>query len=103
MTDPSAHSIHGVNPQHLIEKILRNRIYSSVYWKEQCFGLTTASLVDKAIELDYFGGTFGGNQQPSPFLCLVLKMLQLQPETEIVKEFIHNGEYKYVVCWSLVS
>ncbi|GLE03696.1 hypothetical protein PINS_up012598 [Pythium insidiosum] len=23
-------------------------------------------------------GTFGGNQQPTPFLCLLLKMLQLQ-------------------------
>ncbi len=95
-TDPGAQSIHGVNPQHLIEKIMRNRIYSSVYWKEQCFGLTTETLVDKVIELQYLGGTFGGNQQPTPFLCLLLKMLQLQPEIEIVKEFIENDEYKYV-------
>ncbi|GLD97081.1 hypothetical protein PINS_up023317 [Pythium insidiosum] len=95
-TDPGAQSVHGVNPQHLIEKIMRNRIYASVYWKEQCFGLTAESLVDKAIELNYFGGTFGGNQQPTPFLCLLLKMLQLQPEIEIVQEFIQNGEYKYL-------
>ncbi|KAJ0392506.1 hypothetical protein P43SY_006567 [Pythium insidiosum] len=95
-TDPGAQSVHGVNPQHLIEKIMRNRIYASVYWKEQCFGLTAESLVDKAIELNYFGGTFGGNQQPTPFLCLLLKMLQLQPELEIVQEFIQNGEYKYL-------
>uniref|UniRef100_K3W962 Pre-mRNA-splicing factor 38 n=1 Tax=Globisporangium ultimum (strain ATCC 200006 / CBS 805.95 / DAOM BR144) TaxID=431595 RepID=K3W962_GLOUD len=95
-TDPTAQSIHGVNPQHLIEKIMRNRIYASVYWKEQCFGLTSETLVDKAIELNYFGGTFGGNQQPTPFLCLLLKMLQLQPELEVVREFIQNEEYKYV-------
>jgi pre-mRNA-splicing factor 38A len=94
VTDPSALSIHGVNPQHLIEKIMRNRIYSSIYWKEQCFGLTTASLVDKAVELEYFGGTFGGNQQPTPFLCLLLKMLQLQPEMEVIEEFIQQDEYK---------
>ena len=93
-TDPSAHSIHGVNPQHLIEKIMRNRIHSSLYWKEHCFGLTCETLVDKAIELEYFAGTFGGNQQPAPFLCLLLKMLQLQPEIEVVKEFIENEEYK---------
>lgn len=100
-TDPSALSVHGVNPQHLIEKIMRNRIYASVYWKEQCFGLTSETLVDKAIELAYFGGTFGGNQQPTPFLCLLLKMLQLQPEIEVVREFIQNEEYKYVRCGSL--
>ncbi|GAB9471801.1 Pre-mrna-splicing factor 38a [Globisporangium polare] len=101
-TDPSALSVHGVNPQHLIEKIMRNRIYASVYWKEQCFGLTSETLVDKAIELAYFGGTFGGNQQPTPFLCLLLKMLQLQPEIEVVREFIQNEEYKYVTVLGAV-
>jgi pre-mRNA-splicing factor 38A len=32
--------VHGTNPQFLIEKILRTRIYESTYWKESCFGLT---------------------------------------------------------------
>ncbi|KAF0702251.1 hypothetical protein AaE_016041 [Aphanomyces astaci] len=95
-TDLSAFSVHGVNPQHLVEKILRNRIYDSMYWKEQCFGLTAETLVDKAIELTHIGGHFGGNQQPTPFLCLLLKMLQIQPDMEIVVEFIKNGDYKYV-------
>lgn len=93
-TDPFAQSVHGVNPQNLIEKIMRNRIYASIYWKEQCFGLTSETLVDKAIELNTFGGTFGGNQQPTPFLCLLLKLLQLQPEMEVIKAFIENDEYK---------
>jgi hypothetical protein len=39
-TDPAARSIHGTNPQNLIEKIVRGRIYASMYWKEHCFGLT---------------------------------------------------------------
>ncbi|CAI5715011.1 hypothetical protein KXD40_008038 [Peronospora effusa] len=101
-TDPSAQSVHGVNPQTLIEKIMRNRIYSSIYWKEQCFGLTTETLVDKAVELSEFGGTFGGNQQPTHFLCLLLKMLQLQPELEVVKQFIENEDYKYVTVLGAV-
>ncbi|CAH0488023.1 unnamed protein product [Peronospora farinosa] len=101
-TDPSAQSVHGVNPQTLIEKIMRNRIYSSIYWKEQCFGLTTETLVDKAVELSEFGGTFGGNQQPTHFLCLLLKMLQLQPELEVVKQFIENEDYKYVTILGAV-
>ncbi|ETO59273.1 hypothetical protein F444_22356, partial [Phytophthora nicotianae P1976] len=93
---------HGVNPQTLVEKIMRNRIYASIYWKEQCFGLTAETLVDKAVELQEFGGTFGGNQQPTHFLCLLLKMLQLQPELEVVKQFIENEDYKYVTVLGAV-
>jgi pre-mRNA-splicing factor 38A len=50
-----AQSIHGGNPQasplvsqkavltlaqFLIEKVIRSRIYDSMYWKEHCFALT---------------------------------------------------------------
>lgn len=52
------------------------------------------TLVDKAMELDHFGGTYGGNRKATPFMCLTLKMLQIQPEKEIVVEFIKNEDYK---------
>lgn len=35
-----AETVKGTNPQYLVEKIIRSRIYDSQYWKEQCFGLT---------------------------------------------------------------
>lgn len=95
-TDPTAKSIHGTNPQNLVEKILRSKIYQHTYWKEQCFGLTAETLVDKAMELDHLGGTYGGNRKPTPFMCLVMKMLQIQPDKDIVVEFIKNDDYKYV-------
>lgn len=95
-TDPLAKAVHGTNPQNLIEAIVRNRIYSNIFWKEHCFGLTAETLVDKAMLLTDFGGQYGGNRKPTKFLCLVQKMLQLQPEKEIVIEFIKNEEYKYV-------
>lgn len=95
-TDPTAGNVHGTDPQYLIEKILRTKIHEAPYWKEHCFGLTAESLVDKAVELQYVGGTFGGNRKPTPFMCLMLKMLQIQPEREIIIEFILNDDYKYV-------
>ena len=67
-----------------------------MYWKESCFGLTAETLVDKAMDLTYVGGSYGGNQKPSPFICLILKMLQIQPDKEIVLEFIKNEDYKCV-------
>ncbi|KAK9905941.1 hypothetical protein WJX75_009262 [Coccomyxa subellipsoidea] len=95
-TDPDARSVHGTNPQNLVEKILRMKIYSSMYWKEHCFALTAESLVDKAVDLKFVGGTFGGQRAPTQFMCLMLKLLQLQPEKEIIVEFIKNEDYKYV-------
>ncbi|NXK98615.1 PR38A factor, partial [Formicarius rufipectus] len=95
-TVKDAHSIHGTNPQYLVEKIIRTRIYESKYWKEECFGLTAELVVDKAMELKYVGGVYGGNIKPTPFLCLTLKMLQIQPEKDIIVEFIKNEDFKYV-------
>lgn len=95
-TDPTVTTVHGTNPQFLIEKILRQKIYNSLYWKEHCFGLTAETLVDKAVGLKAYGGQYGGMQKPTKFMCLVLKMLQLQPEKEIVVEFIKNEDYKYL-------
>ncbi|XP_063983065.1 pre-mRNA-splicing factor 38A [Diachasmimorpha longicaudata] len=95
-TVKDAKSIRGTNPQYLVEKIIRSRIYDSKYWKEECFALTAELLVDKAMELRYIGGVFGGNVKPTPFVCLILKMLQIQPEKDIIVEFIKNEEFKYV-------
>lgn len=95
-TVKDAKSVHGTNPQYLVEKIIRTRIYDSKYWKEECFALTAELLVDKAMELRFIGGVHSGNIKPTPFLCLSLKMLQIQPEKDIVVEFIKNEEFKYV-------
>ncbi|KAK2145922.1 hypothetical protein LSH36_647g01007 [Paralvinella palmiformis] len=94
-TVKDAQSIKGTNPQYLIEKITRTRIYESKYWKEQCFALTAELVVDRAMELRYVGGVYGGNVKPTPFLCLLLKMLQIQPEKDIVIYFITQQDYKY--------
>ncbi|KDR23175.1 Pre-mRNA-splicing factor 38A, partial [Zootermopsis nevadensis] len=95
-TVKDAKSVRGTNPQYLIEKIIRSRIYDCKYWKEECFALSAELLVDKAMELRFLGGVYGGNIKPTPFLCLVLKMLQIQPEKDIIVEFIKNEEFKYV-------
>ena len=43
-TVKDAHSIKGTNPQYLIEKIIRTRIYECRYWKEECFALSGKNL-----------------------------------------------------------
>eukprot|EP00049_Salpingoeca_infusionum_P023528 m.12650 g.12650 ORF g.12650 m.12650 type:complete len:240 (-) comp5844_c0_seq2:78-797(-) len=95
-TAKTAKSVHGQNPQFLVEMIIRSRIYESLYWKENCFALTAATLVERAAELDCVGGVHSGHIKPTPFLCLTLKLLQLQPEPEIILEYIKQEEFKYL-------
>ncbi|EFO88439.1 hypothetical protein CRE_10556 [Caenorhabditis remanei] len=95
-TEKTAKTVKGTNPQFLVEKIIRQRIYDSMYWKEHCFALTAELVVDKGMDLRYIGGVYAGNIKPTPFLCLALKMLQIQPEKDIVLEFIQQEEFKYI-------
>lgn len=94
-TAKGALSIHGTNPQFLIDKVVRSRIYESQYWKETCFALTAESIIDCAIRLNYLGGTYA-NVRPTEFICLALKLLQLQPEKEIILEYLRAEEFKSV-------
>jgi len=89
-TDPLAAQLSGQDPQNLIEYITRQKIYDSRYWKETCFGLTVADVLEKASELDMIGGL------PTPFLSLLLKLLQLNAESDLIIEgFIEQEEFKY--------
>lgn len=90
--------IRGVNPATLLEKAVRDRITDSFYWKEQCFGLNSATLCDRAVALTHIGGTYGAGQKPTPFLCLIFKLLQLNPTRDIVEAYLKYGgeEFKYL-------
>lgn len=95
-TTKDAKTVKGTNPQYVVEKIIRTRIYDSRYWKEDCFALSAELIVEKAIEMRYIGGVYSGNIKPTPFLCLILKMLQIQPEKDIIIEFIRQEDSKYL-------
>lgn len=81
--------VRGQNPALLIEKAVRDRITTSMYWMEQCYGLNAASLCDRASELNMVGGTYGGMGKPTPFLCLLFKLLQLVPDKEILLAYLN--------------
>lgn len=90
-------SIHGTNPQHLIEKPIRYRIYSSPFWKEHCFALSASTILPYTFppHLTHLGGLVG-LQRPSVFLCLLQKLLQIQPSKAIVNAYLSAKEFKYL-------
>lgn len=57
------------------------------------FLYTAETLIDKSLELRCIGGVYG-NQRPTEFLCLLLKLLQIQPEKEILLEYLQADEFK---------
>jgi len=91
----------------LVDRIIRVKIYNDAYWKEFCFGLTTESFIDRAAEIDYVCGTYGGRRRPAKFLCLFLKLLQIQPDEDVIMEYIKQAELKYLralgACYLRIS
>ncbi|KAL4872449.1 hypothetical protein BDV12DRAFT_143546 [Aspergillus spectabilis] len=84
--------VRGLNPAMLFEKAVRDRITESYYWKEQCFGLNAATLCDRAAELSFLGGTYGVSEKASPFLCLAFKLLQINPDRDIIMEYLNFSD-----------
>jgi pre-mRNA-splicing factor 38A len=90
---------NGLNPATIMEKAVRERIVDSYFWKEQCFGVNEADVVDRVVEhVQFIGGTYGVNQRPTPFLCLAFKLLQLAPGDDVVREYLGFGgeRFKYL-------
>ncbi|KAK7757688.1 hypothetical protein SLS62_000065 [Diatrype stigma] len=90
---------NGLNPATIMEKAVRERIVDSYFWKEQCFGLNEADVVDRVVEhVSFVGGTYGDAQKPTPFLCLAFKLLQLAPGDDVLDEYLAFGgeRFKYL-------
>ncbi|RYC59876.1 hypothetical protein CHU98_g6330 [Xylaria longipes] len=87
---------NGLNPATIMEKAVRERIVDSYFWKEQCFGVNEADIVDRVVShVSFIGGTYGDNQKPSPFLCLAFKLLQLAPGDDVLEAYLKYGGEKF--------
>ncbi|KAI1779116.1 PRP38 family-domain-containing protein [Hypoxylon cercidicola] len=90
---------NGLNPATIMEKAVRERIVDSYFWKEQCFGVNEADVVDRVVDhVSFVGGTYGSTQKPTPFLCLAFKLLQLAPDDAVLAEYLGYGgdRFKYL-------
>jgi len=99
---------HGKDPQYLITRIVKQKIWDSRFWKEVCFALTAETAVDVAAKLQYIGFTYGGTRKPTPFMCVMQKLLQIQPDPTVVKLYLDQKEYKYLravgaLYWRIVG
>lgn len=90
-TDPLALHTTSTDPQNLLEPSTRLSIHTSRFWNEVCFGLSLADVVPLAANLDRISAT----TPPPPFLCLLLKLLQLAPAPPELAVFLKQPDFKY--------
>lgn len=87
---------NGMNPATLLEKAMVERIIDCFYFKDACFGLNEADIVDRVVShVSFIGGTYGSSQKPTPFLCLLFKLLQLNPGDDVLQEYMGYGGEKF--------
>ncbi|CAD6501892.1 BgTH12-02137 [Blumeria graminis f. sp. triticale] len=87
---------NGLNPATIMEKPVRERIVDCYFWKDQCFALNEADIINRVVDhVHFICGTYGDAQRPSPFLCLAFKLLQLAPSDEIIQEYLGYGGEKF--------
>lgn len=93
------------NRAHLVESIIRHRIQDSLFYKQHLYLTNELTIVPVIVnEVKYVGGT-DSNGRPSPFLCCLLRMLELEPEDDILSLYLRqNGynEFKYLTALTLL-
>jgi pre-mRNA-splicing factor 38A len=95
---------NGLNPATIMEKPVRERIVDSYFWKDQCFAVNEADIIDRVVaHVRFIGGTYGDAQKPSPFLCLAFKLLQLAPTDEIIQVYLGYGGEKFKYLRALAA
>lgn len=93
------------NKAHLLTPIVRQRIQESLFYKQHLHLANELALVPVVVNEVHFVGGTDDSGRPSPFLCCLLRMLELEPLDEIVQLYLsQNGynEFKYLTAMALL-
>lgn len=93
------------NKAYLIEAIIRHRIQDSIFYKQYLYLTNEATIIPIIIDqVKYIGGT-DANGRPSPFLCCLLRLLELDPSQDILNIYqnqLNYQEFKYLTSIVLI-
>lgn len=93
------------NKAHLVESIVRHRVQDSLFYKQYLHLTNEKTILPIIVEhVHYIGGTDAGSR-PSPFLCCLVRLLELEPSRDIIDLYLRqNGynEFKYLTALALL-
>lgn len=93
------------NKASLVEPIVRHRVQDSLFYKQYLHLSNEQTILQVIVDqVHYIGGT-DSNNRPSPFLCCLVRLLEIEPSPEIVDLYLsQNGyqEFKYLTALALI-
>lgn len=90
---------------HLVEPIVRHRIQDSLFYKQHLYLTNELTLLEMVVQHVHFLGGTDTVGRPTPFLCCLLRMLELEPLQDIIDLYLtQNGfnEFKYLTALGLI-
>lgn len=92
---------HILNKAYLIEPIIKHRIHDSLFYKQYLYLTNEETILPIiATHVRYLGSTTA-NGKPTPFVCCLLRLLELEPQQEVVDAYLHQlgtDEFKYLTA-----
>lgn len=94
-----------LNHARLVEPIIRHRVQDLVFYKQHLFLTNEQSILTViAAQVHYIGGT-DAEGRPSPFLCCLVRLLEIDPLQEIIKLYLAqlgHRHFKYLTALALI-
>ncbi|OBA23341.1 PRP38-domain-containing protein [Metschnikowia bicuspidata var. bicuspidata NRRL YB-4993] len=93
------------NKASLVEPIIRHRVQDSLFYKQYLHLTNEQSILPVVAEHVQFVAGTDSSSRPSPFLCCLVRMLEIEPPIEIVRIYLdQNGyqEFKYLTALTLL-
>ncbi|RLV85711.1 Pre-mRNA-splicing factor 38A [Meyerozyma sp. JA9] len=105
MTDSYNDKRHVLNGAKLVEHIVRHRIHDSLFYKQHLYLTNEQTLLPVIVEnVTFIGGT-DANGRPSPFICCLLRLLEIEPEERILAMYetqLGYNRFKYLTCLVMI-
>lgn len=94
-----------LNHARLVEPIIRHRVQDLVFYKQHLFLTNEQSILPVVTgKVHYIGGT-DAEGRPSPFLCCLVRLLEIDPLREIVSLYLGqlgHRHFKYLTALALI-
>lgn len=90
-----------VRKAYLMEPIMRHRIQDSIFYKQYLYLTNEATILPIIVSQVKYIGSTNANGKPSPFICCLLRLLELEPLREIMEmclDQLGTNEFKYLTA-----
>lgn len=90
------------NKSYLLETIVRNRIKDSIFYKQYLYLTNEQTILPVIIDRVKYIKGLDNNNRPSPFICCLLRLLEINPPNKIIQLYLKYPQFKYLTALILI-